>query len=56
VSGIDDEEIVVCPASSTSEVEVFQPHSRVGVPEVLDDVRRCVEARRVLAFLNAITK
>jgi hypothetical protein len=38
-----DEENVVRPAYSTGKVEVFQPHGRVGVPEVLDDVQRCTE-------------
>jgi hypothetical protein len=43
---LDDEEIVVCPACSIGEAEVFQPHGRVGVPRVLDDVRWHVEACR----------
>ena len=40
---LDDEEIVVHPVYSIGEAEVFQPHDRVGVLEVLDDVRRCAE-------------
>jgi hypothetical protein len=35
---LDDEVIVVRPACSTGEAEVFQPYGRVGVPGVLDDV------------------
>ena len=40
---LDDEEIVVCPACSIGQAEVFQPHGGVGVPRVLDDVRWCIE-------------
>ena len=43
---LNDEEIIVRPACSIGEVEVFQPHSTVGVPGVLDDVRRRTEARQ----------
>ena len=32
---LDDEEVVVRPAYSTSEAEVFQPHSGVGVYNTL---------------------
>ena len=43
---LDDEEFVVCPACLTSEAAVFQPHGRVGVLGVLDDVRRRAETRQ----------
>jgi hypothetical protein len=36
---LDDEGIVVRPAYSIGEVEVFQPHGKIGVPRVLDDVQ-----------------
>ena len=42
---LDDEEIIICPAYSTSEVEVFQPHDGVCVLGVLDDDRWRVETR-----------
>ena len=42
---LNDEEVIIRPACSTGEVEVFLPHDRVGVPRVLDDVRQCVEMR-----------
>ena len=40
---LDDEEVIVCPACSTGVAKVFQPHDRVGVPGVLDDIQRCTE-------------
>jgi hypothetical protein len=43
---LDDEEIVVRPTCSTGEAEVFQPHFGVGVPRVLDDVRRRMEVHQ----------
>ena len=43
---LDDEEVVVCPACSKGEAKVFQPHGGVGVPVVLDNVRRCMKVHR----------
>jgi hypothetical protein len=43
---LDDKEIVICPACSTSEAEVFQPHSGVAVLGVPDDVRRRAKRAR----------
>jgi hypothetical protein len=41
-----DEEVVICPACSTGETEVLQPHDRVGSLEYLtmfDGARKCAE-------------
>ena len=35
---LDDEEIIIRPACLIGEAKVLQPHGRVGVPGVLDDV------------------
>jgi hypothetical protein len=36
---LDDEGIIVRLTCLIGEVEVFQPHGRIGVPRVLDDVQ-----------------
>ena len=41
-----DKEAVVRLACSIGETEVLQPHGGVGVPRILDNVRRHAEARR----------
>ena len=43
---LDDEEIVIHPACSAGEAEVFQPYDGVGVSGVLDDIQRRAKARR----------
>ena len=43
---LDDKEVIVHPAYSIGEAKVFQPYGGVGVPKVLDDVRRCVAPRQ----------
>jgi hypothetical protein len=41
-----DEEVIVRPTCSTGETETLQPHGGVGVPRILDNVRRRVKACR----------
>ena len=53
---LDDEEIIVCPACSTSEAEILQPYSGVGVPRVLDDVRRHAETHREQRLSDLLRK
>ena len=49
---MDDEEIVVRPACSIGEVEVFQPYDGVGVSRVLDNIRQRMEARQEWCLLD----
>jgi hypothetical protein len=53
---LDDEVIIICSSSPTSELDVFQPYSRVCLPGVFGDVSGRSEARWEWRFLDATTE
>ena len=53
---LDDEVVIIHSSGSVGELKVFEPYTRVGLPDVSDDVSGWSKARWERRFLDATAK